>query len=202
MIANGELAAGEPLSEMSLAGHLGVSKTPVREALLRLRQEGLVESTPRRGTYVFELDPEQLGQLSSFRLVLERAALDTLTPKALERLTVEHASLIAAMEAAIAAGDGPGYRMLDTSYHLALIRASDNAFLIEAYTAIAWRIQALLSRLLKYPALNAISLNEHRLLTREIAAGHAAEAARLLGDHIRDSEKRPLRAVAGDMEPD
>ena len=201
MIANGALSPGEPLSEMALADHLGVSKTPVREAFLRLKQEGLVETAPRRGTYVFEMDADQVGQLSRFRLVLERSALDVLTQAGCTRLAAEHRKLLDAMGRAIAQGDGPRYRMLDTNYHLALVKASGNAFLTEAYSTIAWRIQVLLGRLLKDPNLNDVSFAEHRRLTEEIAGGRVAEAAQLLDVHIRDFERRCLRMVTDADDP-
>jgi DNA-binding GntR family transcriptional regulator len=197
MIINGQLPSGEPLSEMALAQHLGVSKTPVREAFLRLKQDGLVETSPRRGTYVFEMDREQVRQLSRFRFVLERSALDMLSPEARDQLAADQRRLIEAMREAISQGDGPKYRALDTKYHLAIARQSGNAFLIEAYGAIAWRVQALLTRLLKDPKLNEISLGEHIRLTHEIAEGNLAPALRLLEAHILDAEARYLRIIAG-----
>lgn len=201
MITNGDLPSGEALSEMALASELGVSKTPVREAFLRLRQEGLVETSPRRGTYVFEMDRKQVAQLSRFRFVLEKAALDMLTPEATAALAAEHGKLLKGMADAIAVDDGPKYRLLDTNYHIAIVRSSRNEFLIEAYHGIAWRVQALLSRLLKDPRLNAISFEEHERLSADIASGNIAEAIPLLETHILDTEKRYMRIVSHAADP-
>ena len=190
MITNGDLPPGVALSELTLAGQLGVSKTPVREALLRLKQEGLVETSPRRGTYVFEMDREQATALSRFRFVLERSALDMLGNDSRDALAGEHARLLKQMAKAIADGDGPTYRMLDTNYHQAIVRSSSNDFLIEAYNRIAWLVQAMLSRLLKDPRLNKRSFAEHKKLSALIGAGRGDEAAELLEAHILDAEKR------------
>jgi DNA-binding GntR family transcriptional regulator len=190
MITNGDLPSGEALSEMALAAQLGVSKTPVREAFLRLKEEGLVEISPRRGTYVFEMSREQATDLSRFRFVLERSALKGLNAAGRTALVAQHTKLLARMERAIVAGDGPGYRILDTNYHLAIVRSNGNSFLVEAYDRIAWLVQALLSRLLKDPRLNEISFLEHTKLTNLIGDGRINEAARLLEGHILDAEKR------------
>ena len=200
MIINGDLPSGEALSELALAGHLGVSKTPVREAFLRLRQEGLVETSPRRGTYVFEMDRAQVAQLSRFRFVLERSALDMLTPESTKVLAAEHAKLLKGMANAIADDNGPTYRLLDTNYHLSMVRSCNNSFLIEAYNGIAWRVQALLSRLLKDPRLNEVSFREHQQLSENISSGNIAEAIQLLEAHILDAEKRYMSIVSHDRE--
>lgn len=198
MITNGDLPSGEALSEMALAGQLGVSKTPVREAFLRLRQEGLVETSPRRGTFVFEMDRHQVAQLSRFRFVLEESALKMLTPETAEVLTAEHAKLLKGMADAIAVGDGPKYRLLDTKFHISIIKSSRNTFLIEAYNGIAWRVQALLSRLLKDPKLNEVSYGEHQRLSENIRSGRIADAIQLLEAHILDAEKRYTSFVSKD----
>lgn len=200
MITEGHLPPGEALSEMALADHLGVSKTPVREALLRLKQEGLVETSPRRGTFVFRMDEPQVRQLSRFRLVLEQAAIAMLDTGGAAALAGELEKIHGQMNRAIEEEDGPRFRRLDTSFHLAIVGASGNDFLIEAYTGIVWRIMALLSRLLKYPQTNKLTNAEHEAIFRAIGSGASEEAARLLDQHIRDSEKRYLRAVAGEDE--
>ena len=74
-IVDGRLRLGAALSENALAAELGLSKTPVREALLQLKLERLVEVLPQRGTYVFRLAADQVAPISELREVLEVAAL-------------------------------------------------------------------------------------------------------------------------------
>ena len=75
LIVDGELAMGAQLSEATLAAQLGISKTPVREALLRLRVDGLIEIQPQRGTFVFSLTPRQVEEICAFREVVEVSAV-------------------------------------------------------------------------------------------------------------------------------
>ena len=74
-IVDGGLKLGEQVSEAQLALQLGVSKTPVREALLRLSRDGLVDVHPQRGTFVFRLTPDQVTQLCRYRAMVEVDAL-------------------------------------------------------------------------------------------------------------------------------
>src|SRR5215212_1645308 len=75
LIVGGELAMGAQLSESTLAAQLGISKTPVREALLRLRVDGLIDIQPQRGTFVFRLTPRQVEEICVFREAVEVAAV-------------------------------------------------------------------------------------------------------------------------------
>jgi DNA-binding GntR family transcriptional regulator len=70
LIVGGELPMGAQLSEATLAAQLGISKTPVREALLRLRADGLIDIQPQRGTFVFSLTPRQVEEICVFREVV------------------------------------------------------------------------------------------------------------------------------------
>src|SRR5512146_2696502 len=75
LIVSGACALGEQLSEASLAAQLGISKTPVREALLRLRGDGLIDIQPQRGTFVFSLTAQQVEEICDFRELVEVSAL-------------------------------------------------------------------------------------------------------------------------------
>ena len=74
-IIDGRLQLGEALSENALAAELGISKTPVREALLQLKLEKLVDVLPQRGTYVFRLALDQVAKISELREILETSAV-------------------------------------------------------------------------------------------------------------------------------
>jgi DNA-binding GntR family transcriptional regulator len=136
------------------------------------------------------MNREQASELSRFRFVLEHSALDMLDVSSRSALVAEHATILKGMASAISERDGPTYRMLDTNYHLAIVRASGNSFLIEAYDRIAWLVPALLSRLLKDSRLNEVSFTEHKNLSALIAEGRIEDAVKLLRTHIFDAEKR------------
>lgn len=190
MIVDGDLQPGEALSEFALAAELGVSKTPVREALLQLRLEGLVDIQPRRGTFVFQMTPVQVRELSEMREVLELAALRLAMERHPKRLASLLEALLPQMAQAVAAAEFTHYRQLDRRFHQTIAELSGNAYLVDAYTAIAWRIQTLRNRLSRDAELNRSSLEEHTRLLERIVARDAAGARDLLAKHIGHTRER------------
>lgn len=183
-IIDGLLPLGSALSEVALAAELGVSKTPVREALLRLSKDGLVEILPQRGTYVFRLDARQVRALTVMRELLERKALAMAAP-AHRELGAALAKVVSAMERALPLDDPQDYRRLDDAFHQTIIDGADNEFLTDAYDRIAFRVQALRSGLARVRERNERSFAEHGRLAALVAAGDMAAADDLLGHHIR-----------------
>lgn len=119
-IARGLLSPGERLREMHIARQMGVSQTPVREALRLLEREGLVTHRPRRGVYVIQLLPRDVDEIYSLRCALEslaiRRALLFMTPydlRAIERIVVE-------METAAEVGDVDGLVTCAARFHEAI----------------------------------------------------------------------------------
>lgn len=80
-IISGQISFGENYSELSLAKELGISKTPVREALQELKHRGFIEILPKKGFHLKEMDPKQIRDLFEFRWALERAVIINCTPK-------------------------------------------------------------------------------------------------------------------------
>ncbi len=194
-IVGGSFRAGESLSEITLAQALGISKTPVREALMVLKQQGLVEVHPQRGSFVFDMDAGQVRALSDLREVLELAALRRVMGADRAALATEWARLAADMGIALAAGDTVLYRKLDGTFHQVLIELTGNTYLAEAYELIAFRIQALRNRLSVDPGLNASSLADHRRLAELVAGDAGEEAAGLMARHIAATLEFYLAAV-------
>ncbi len=184
LIVKGELQLGEALSETALATALGVSKTPIREALLRLKAEGLVDVQPQRGTFVFRMSAAEVEALSEFRDVLETAALQIgmrRDPVALGRTLKE---ITADMTAALAAGNVTRYVELDDRFHDCIVAHCGNHHLARSYIPVALRMQALRYRLTRYPKLNTRSLKQHRTIARMVERGLRAEAEQSLKKHI------------------
>ncbi len=183
-IVHGTLQCGEPLSELALAQELGVSKTPVREALLELKRQGLVEIHPQRGTFVFEMSSGQVVQLAEMRSILELAALRLAMDRNRDALRRRWAELVADMDVAMANGNTEDYRVLDGVFHQAMFDIAENQFLSETFTVIAFRIQALRNRLSLNPALNERSHGEHKRLLALVSEGDIEKVAELLAWHI------------------
>ena len=183
-IVHGTFQCGESLSELALAQELGVSKTPVREALLELKRQGLVEIHPQRGTFVFEMSSGQVVQLAEMRSVLELAALRLAMDRNRDALRRRWADLVAEMAVALADGNTEDYRVLDGVFHQAMFDLAKNQFLSETFSVIAFRIQALRNRLSLNPALNEKSYGEHKRLLELVTKGDNEKVAELLAWHI------------------
>lgn len=183
-IVRGDFALGEALSETTLAAELGVSKTPIREAFLRLKTEGLVDIQPQRGTFVFQMTADEVRALSDFRDVLETAALVFAMRRDARALGHALGLIVADMRSALAARRPDQYRELDGLYHQRIIEHAANTFLWGSYETIAFRVQSLRNRLSQDESLNARSFEEHKVLARLVGRGETARAKAFLSRHI------------------
>lgn len=188
-ITNGELMLGEALSENVLAAQLGISKTPVREALLQLKLEGLVDIQPQRGSFVFSMEPDEAAELCQYRVMLEAAALR-------DALANDEAGLLDALEQnvrrmakAVADKDIPAYRRLDTEYHRHILARAGNRFLTLAHQQLEMKIQALRARVTSKDRTVEDSLAEHQNIVKLLRARERAKALSLLGVHIRAASR-------------
>jgi DNA-binding GntR family transcriptional regulator len=135
-IVQGMLPAGRKISERSLAIELGISAQPVREALRRLEQDGMVVTLPRRGTVVAEVGPAQLGELGRIRAALEGVACAL----AAERLSGAEIGALAAilprMKAGTEAADTEALDEANEEFHAIIHRATGNLFLMRSLASL------------------------------------------------------------------
>jgi DNA-binding GntR family transcriptional regulator len=179
-ILSGELAPGQPLVETSLATWCGVSRTPIREALRRLQQDGLVDRS-ERGMAVRERSPEEILDIYDTRLVLEamagRVAADRRTPYDLRTLR-----LWLNRGEQVAAGDKAGMVEVNESFHAAVRRASHNESLIDVLERLNLHLARYPGTTLSSPGRWEAALHEHQELTeaierRDSEAAHAIALA-------------------------
>ena len=196
-ILAGEFRPGEPLVETDLAGVLGVSKTPVREALKTLAGAGLVTMSPYKGASVRTVDDELVRSIYDVRLLLE--------PEAVRRSVSGGGGWEAARQALARSGRaaGPADRSLaNRDFHRGLYRGCGNALLIQMLddlrdqtalvSAAAWR---------RAPAGGTPTWQaeaaEHEAILAAATAGDASTAARLLNDHIESFLTRNFPSLGG-----
>lgn len=191
-IIDGRIELGAGLSENSLAAELGISKTPVREALLQLKQEGLVQVQPQRGTYVFRLEGEQVAQISELRDVLEVAAIEAAVTRNPQALAARMAELYADMRKAYEADDRVAYRKLDGAYHEAIIDLCGNDYIRNAYRQISFCVAALRSRLSNEAQLNKLSIADHKEMLRLVKQRAVGPLKTLLRAHIDQTKQSYL----------
>jgi DNA-binding GntR family transcriptional regulator len=192
-IVNGDLEFGEPLSETALAVQLGVSKTPVRQAFLRLKAEGLVEFEPQRGIFVFDMGAEEVRDLGELREILEVAAARAAIRRRSAALADTLEGIVASMHEALAGADLQRFRALDLAYHNAIVEHGGNAVLRATYETLSLRIQALRTRLTLDPVLNRKAMRGHREFAAMVRTGEIYRACTCLSDHIRQAAAHYLR---------
>lgn len=184
-IVLGELKLGEQVSEAQLAQRMGISKTPVREALMRLKMEGLVEIIPQRGTFVFKLTPEQVGQLCRYRAMIETAALReaaTAQPKELIRRLRKHMD---EMTTAQKARDVERLSRIDMNFHYEFVACCTSPYLRGAYELIRYQLMALRHR---SPIENMV--DSHQVLVNALVRNDVEGASQLLEQHVLENETR------------
>jgi DNA-binding GntR family transcriptional regulator len=191
-IADGTLERGVRLHQEDLAVELGVSRTPVREALRRLAAEGLVEMRTNRGARVADLVPGDIRMPYEARLVVEpgaaRLAARRGEPEAQERMR----EAIAAQRRAIPALEATFEA--NREFHLALVHASGNPFLIQIVEQL-WlrRIGApIYEHQAETPDRMRADADEHEQILLAIAAGDARGAERLTRRHVAEAMKRSV----------
>ncbi len=194
-IVEGELELGAALSEAALAQLLGVSKTPVREALMRLKREGLVDIFPQRGTFVFQIDTETVLALCDFRRLIECAAMDRSCTASWGQLVDALERCVNEMQEAMACNDTSKYRRLDAEFHGSLFRFCGNRLLVEAHESIEFRVQSLRTRLSVRHENNEGTLKEHKGIVQALIKRNQERARQLLYDHIAASEVNYLKLL-------
>jgi DNA-binding GntR family transcriptional regulator len=189
-VITGEFLPGDRLDENSLAERFGVSRTPIREALLQLGAEGFIDVRPRRGAIVSVISPPRLIEMFETMAELE-AACGRLAAR---RLTPEHdlamGAAHSACEVAAQEGDSELYYAVNRNFHEAIYRASRNEFLAEQAFSLHKRLSAY--RRVQLRARNRVlqSLQEHAAILEAIRAGDEQLAAnRLLGHVLIQGEK-------------
>lgn len=204
-IIDGRLKLGDQLSEIRLSKMLGISKTPVREALQELRREGLVQIDPQRGTSIFRIEDAEIDQIAEFRGLLETAAARRILAGDRIAACRSMRAIVESMHEALARENIATYRRLDAQFHLVLIEHCGNRYIQDAYGLIAAKIGALRTRAHDDRDVVDKSLAVHTRLCRMLEKGEEEAFCLLLGQHIRNTG-RDYRAwlarQAGVAQPD
>lgn len=188
-IVTGRYGLGEAISENSLSELLGISKTPIREALANLKHEGLVSIVPRKGTFVFTMGVEDVAQLGFYRFALESTALELAMEGHRDDLLGALKSICAAMTKARDAGRTREYLELDGAFHHAILARCDNIYLKEGYQAISGRTAALRTHLAQHPTHTDKSMNEHIDMIDRLERDDLAGARKILKKHVTRGER-------------
>ena len=177
-------AGGDLLTEGEVADALGISRTPVREAFLRLEGEGLLRLSPKRGALVVPVSAGEVEAVMETRALVERFAV----AKAIERgadVTDAMRAEIARQEARAAEGDLDGFVESDRAFHTLLVAAAGNPIVLTLYDSLRDRQQRMgVTALRREPRRLAEILAEHHALTEAVAGGDVEQTLELLDAHL------------------
>ncbi len=173
-ILNRRFADNDLLAEGRIAEETGVSRTPVREALLRLEAEGMIRLLPKRGALVLPVSVQEWRDVLSTRLLVEShcvtVVIESGRGEAVAAILDAH---LTRLHAAADAGDVPAYAAADRDFHAAIVTAAGNAILTRLYGSLR-------DRQMRMGTTNLLSAGGHpdpRRMTATIADHHAIAAA-------------------------
>ena len=193
---------GDRLFPVSLAEELGVSATPVREALERLAADGLVEVLPRRGTYVAQLSTEDLDDLVSVRAGLEMLAFRLrAAPLSADELAALDSSLNSC-ERAIAAEDNTMYRAAEAQFHRQLVAVGRSPRLLALYETLLNQVQIAEVYCPRQAEDMRESVAEHRRLLQVLSQGDLSRSEQSLVAHWEQSRDRVRRRFGDRLRTD
>jgi len=197
MIVSLTLPPGSPLSRAALAEQFGVSSTPIRDALMRLDKEGLVEVFPQYATVVSKVDVGLAQQAHFLRQALELEIVRILALQPDAALVIDLNRIIALQQQFAKAGDFARFMAADTDFHLKFYDAADKRGLWDLIRSRSGHIDRL--RRLHLPSLGKAQaiVRDHKLIVKAIAAGQPDEAQKHLRAHLsgtlRDVDKIRMR---------
>jgi len=195
-IVSGELVASAKLNEADIAGELGVSRGPVREAFRALEQAGLVRTEKNRGVFVRQVSIEEAAEIYEVRAALDamigRLAAKRALPAHLTRLR----GIVKRMHAAERSRDVDAYFPLNLEFHDVLAEAAGNKSLAANYRRIVNELIIYRREVLARDTENIIaSTREHEAIVNAVAKGDSQGAERLLSGHVTESYTRLRRAL-------
>lgn len=192
----GEFRLGLRLGEVALAEQIGVSRTPVREALTRLHVEGFVVRLPEGGFSPAAPDLHTISELYVVRKGLELAALYVEEGHDHEQLAALRGEW-ADMEAPPAGSEGdPAFVLLDEEFHIRMAGASGNRSLVELLTRVSERIRVVRMYDFLTPDRIRTTIDEHLAIVDALLLGDLAVADRRLNRHLRISREIALKRSA------
>lgn len=183
-IVVGDLMPGSMHSEQTIAAKLGLSRTPIREALLQLVAEGMVNFIPNRGAKIAELDPEHLAHVLQFRAAIEGCGASRMAanadPKRLTKLDAE----LKRQREIIKNGERLLWVEANADFHAILAESSENRLMIEAFAPLASHTKRLGYRMNHRAQRMKESLDEHSAIVDAIRRGDVDRARTMAEEHL------------------
>lgn len=192
MITQGIIPLGEQLDEQALTQELGVSRTPLREAIGKLVKEGLVEHRPYRGNFVRSFSAKQVSDLFEVRKVLEGLAIRLAIAKLTDAHVAAFRAILDDVQAALDTDDMLAYSAADRGFHNLVRDIADNESLTEVLDRLSVQIQVVRTIANRDPDVVLQTAQERPQILAALAARDAVLAGQLLEAHIEGVRRRVI----------
>jgi DNA-binding GntR family transcriptional regulator len=191
-ILNGVIPPGDALTELKLCEELGVSRTPVREAIRKLELEGLVHSVPNKGAVVVGISEKDISDIYLIRMELEglaaKLSAENITVEQLEQLR----NIVELQEFYVSRGDFLQVWQLDTRFHELIYFSGKSRVLQTTLSNFHHYIQKARELSIKKPGRALNSVKEHRAILEAIESHDTLLAERLTNEHIYNAKSNML----------
>lgn len=199
-ILTGELKPGERLMEIHLANKLGVSRTPIREAIRKLELEGLVTMIPRRGAEVAQITEKSMNDVLEIRRAMDalcvELACDRISEEELEKLK----NACDYFEKAVRSKDAKKIAQADVELHDIIVQATGNQRLIQLVNNLSEQMYRYRYEYIKDASQHERLIEEHRIIYESIVKKDKETASQAARMHIDNQEKAIIRQIRLDRE--
>jgi len=194
MILSGKLQAGQRLKDAMLADTFSISRGPVRSALARLAEAGLVDLIPYRGAFVRTIDFDDVLEIYDVRAAVERAGVIAACRRMTPDVLAELGQHVDAMSLHFKAGDTEAYFKSNLAFHALIHKTSGNSRLRDLYERYTRE-----QKLFRHFSLATVGIDEsnkqHRRIMRALKAGDGDAAGREMENHVLSAKRRLAQAV-------
>jgi DNA-binding GntR family transcriptional regulator len=188
-IASGQLKPGERIIQEQIAQALGVSRQPVQQALLLLRNQGVLRDAQGRGLIVSPLDPDQVKHVYQIRAAIEGLACQLAAQHTSAATRVQGAALIEAGRAAVAAGSVPEMITADIRFHRFICDLAGNPLIAPAMATHLTYTQRAMGEVLMQDQSPRDIWDQHAAIMNAIGAGQAEQARALVEEHLGQASR-------------
>lgn len=202
LIASGVLPQGSKITIEGLASDLGVSRTPIRDAMGRLQNEGLIRVVPRVGVYVRQIGLAEVLEVYAIKKALEPVMAQWAAERASIRVREDFFQSASKLADLAASEDTTGYIELVVARRQQLLEMSDSQVLAAIFRSIDGRVRLLRTRNLLQPVRMTASAREHMAIARAVRAGDGPTTAERTRRHVQSAMMSISRLVQNDIPGD
>lgn len=198
-ILTGELKPGERLMEIHLADKLGVSRTPIREAIHMLELEGLVTMIPRRGAEVSKITEKSMQDVLEVRRSLDALCAELACERITEEDLVSLEDACKAFEVSVQTGDLTEIAKCDVALHNIIVLATRNTRLMQLVNNLSEQMYRYRFEYIKDKKMHPILVDEHKKILQAIITKDKESAANAAKEHIDNQKKAIIRTIRSEQ---